>query len=228
MSSSVSQKSSQRGDEPVEEFLAQLAQGRICLHPAGTLYGLTFDPLSGQAWQRLYGIKARPQGKKLLFLVRSADEAMRCWEPLPHGWQKALRRLWPAHVSVVWHSNPRAAQVLSERVIGWTSLGFRVPYYASGSWFEEVLRKFPYPLPTTSVNIGGSQSLALEEEIKGFAREHDIYCPPRLFSDQQDVQGMDQPSAVIRILDCASYEVQRWGLYSRSELEVLLALDSSS
>lgn len=215
-------------DGVVAEFLAQLDQGRICLHSAGTICGLTFDPRNDGAWRRLYGLKKRSNSKKLLFLVHCAEKAMAYWQPLPAGWEEVLRRLWPAHVSVVWQSDLHAMREFPEHVCAWTSMGFRVPYYESGSWFEEVLRKFPYPLPTTSVNVGGTQHLVLEEEMKSFAQKHNIYCPPRLFSGKQEAHEINEPSAVVRILKSKRYKVLRSGCYSRGEIDALLALEQTS
>ena len=141
-----------------QEFMAALADGRICAHPAGTVFGLTFDPTNPLCWEKIYQIKKRSLGKKFLFLTESCSGAMRYWEPLPGAWQSTLERLWPAHISVIWNmASPAKIQPddvsFMEPLAAWGTLGFRVPYYESSSWFMKVLRDFGAPLPTTSINV---------------------------------------------------------------------------
>ena len=207
----------------VGEFLEELRKGRICVHPAGTLWGLTFDSRKEDAWKRIWEIKRRHSEHKLLFLAQNYKAVLRYWQPLPAKWNTILRRMWPAHISVIWYKKEGASGPFFRPLEKWKTIGFRVPSYESESWFEEVLKKHPHPLPTTSINVSGDPSVVLSEEVKNFAEKYDIYYPEKLFSWFPQ-SSLGEASSVIRVRSSGHYGVERYGCYSCNELRALLGL----
>jgi len=204
--------------ERVERYLSALDQGRICVHPAGSLYGLTFHPCSNSAYRRLLFIKQRLQAKKLLFLVSDHEVALRYWRPLSSLWKERLRAIWPAHLSMIAPLSILPGEDMSSFLpygLGWSDVGFRLPYYKNGHWFDHVLGKFPYPLPTTSINLSGQLPLVKVDEIRQFAVRYDIYCDAEIFSGYEEPRDdLMSPSTLIQWRGPASYSILREGYYS--------------
>ena len=204
--------------------LQQLEAGAACLHPAGGLWGLTFDPLKLASWRLLYRIKRRSEGKKFLFLVSRAEVAFRYWKPLPASWRAALTALWPGPLSVIapLHSPPFFH-------LPGVDVGFRVPRI-SDSWFQGVLRHFPRPLPTTSVNVSGGASLKKEKDLLEFAEQHGVWAPRSDAGGRgEGLQGYCEAghavgsySSIISVVGAHHYRVVREGHYSACELQRIL------
>ena len=97
---------------PTHDFLGALDQSFVCLHPTDTVPGLTFDPLSRKASERLQAIKGRDPAKTFLGLVADVYEAKRFWQELPAPWSRLLEDIWPAPLTVIWKANSRAPKVM--------------------------------------------------------------------------------------------------------------------
>lgn len=210
----------------VERYLYELSCGKICVHPSGTLYGLTFDPRCDKAWKHLYKIKQRDESSKLLFLCKSFEDATCYWQDLPERWSELLQHIWPAHLSVIWKISK---QKHLSAWHSWSTLGIRVPLYTQKTWFKNVLCKFPLPLPTTSVNISGCVALQTQKQIQKFACDYDVYCPDALWKDAANDVLQDQnsvelcASTLIEIIDSDRYTILREGQLKTSDLKYILS-----
>lgn len=195
---------------PENELLRALSRGKVCLHPAGTMPGLTCDIENPAAMELLMSFKLRPIGKPFIGLISDVDQALRFWKPVSKSWREALEAVWPGHLTVI-HGSENVSFPLGQD----QTLALRMPVFSSGDqWMNEVLRALKVPLPSTSVNQSGEPPAVSWEEALVFARTHGIFVP-NLFHNP-DFSGT--PSTVIQILDDQTYRLIRKGGF---DLEVL-------
>ena len=197
-----------------EKFIENYERGVVCLHPAGTLYGLTCDPYCEKAVRRVYEIKQRPQSKPLIYLSSSYEKALHFWDNPPDLWSDVLRKVWPDHLTVLWKLKPKMSRQISH--VG-DLIGIRVPRYDEPSWFERVLKKIDHPIPTTSINYSGSPSLQSRCEVTSFCRENQVFFSEHDFGlDPSD--NILLPSTIISITDEISYTLIREGAFDHRQL----------
>lgn len=199
--------------QQVKNYLDSLRQGMICLHPAGTLYGLSCDPLSAEAVQRIFDIKKRPSEKSFLYLANDLGTAYKLWKKLPQKWEKALKHVWPNHLTVIWQIKE---EMVTKVVHSNQTVGIRVPKYTSNVWFEQVLEQFGFPLPTTSLNYSGEPSLVERVGIEQFCETNDVYIGEQKIICEPNNQ---LPSTIIKIIDEDKYQLIRHGAFDCVALE---------
>lgn len=198
------------------EFLDALNRGQVCLHPAETLPGFTFDPLSSTAKKVLYEIKGREAQKTVISLVGSFEKAKMFWEPLPPAWEKTLTTLWPAPLSVSWKASRNAPSALVNED---GFLALRCPrLLPCSSWLQEVLDQFPTPLPSTSVNRSGELSCKSWKEAQVFCEDFKEVYVPEL---QEEPKFESQASTLIQI-QASDFILLREGKIGASQIRKVL------
>jgi tRNA A37 threonylcarbamoyladenosine synthetase subunit TsaC/SUA5/YrdC len=91
-------------------------------------------------------------------------------------------------------------------------IGLRVPQLGAGAaWFSEVLRRAPWPVPTTSVNVSGQPPYTQWADAARFlASRADCYVPPGFGDDVPQFAG-SSPSTIVKLAADGSYTVVRAG-----------------
>jgi L-threonylcarbamoyladenylate synthase len=202
-------------NEQISKYIEKLNSGEVCLHPAGTLYGLTCDPYNKAAVKKIFDIKNRPAQKSFLYLSSSLEKACSIWQKLPESWEKVLDQVWPDHITVVWNIR---SELLDKIINTDGTVGIRVPLYSNDSWYSEVLTQFQSPLPTTSINYSGQESKVDASDIIDFCKDHGVYI---MSEDEVRISSPDslgKPSTIIKIEDDKSFSVLRKGAYEISRL----------
>ena len=195
---------------PEKELLRALEMGKVCLHPAGTMPGLTCDIENPAAMKMLMSFKLRPTGKPFIGLISDLDQAFQFWRPMSKVWRDALKAVWPGHLTVI-HGAEKVSFPLGEG----QTLALRMPIFSPrDQWMNEVLSQLKVPLPSTSVNRSGEAPAATWKEALAFGKAHGIFVPALT----HDPEFSGTPSTVIQILDDQSYRVLRKGGF---DLEVL-------
>lgn len=199
----------------VNDFIQALDHDFVCLHPTDTLPGLSFHPNSKLAKDKLYKIKGREQGKTMISLVASLEQAQSFWEPLPKAWNLTLKKLWPSKLTVIWKASQNTPKSL---VSSKGYLALRYPKLEPNlNWMYEVIKKFSYPLPSTSVNQSGEKSITPWDEALKFCETNDIFIPEL----KQTLQFSKEPSTII-LLEQDSFKTLREGALKTSLIEETL------
>ena len=189
----------------IEDFTKAFELGSVCLHPTETLPGFSFNPESKKAKENLYLLKGRAPEKTSISLVASLEKAKKFWEPLPHKWNRALSRLWPAPLSVIWKASDRAPACLvsQEKLIA-----LRCPKFLPESgWMSDVLEALTVPFPSTSVNSSGESSCQTWQEALDFCDDKFVVFIPKL---DPDPSFFEKPSTLI-LIEGASFKILREG-----------------
>ena len=194
--------------DSIYQIKKNLMAGNVLLLPTDTIPGLSFDPRNKKAAQWVYSYKQRPQTKPFVHLVGSVTKAQSFWEPLPPGWPEAIKKAWPAPLTIVWKST----------LVPNGSLGLRFPKLTKESqWMHTLLKDLPFPLPTTSVNFSGQEASSSWDEACKQLKETECYIPS--FPNKPTCYG--KASTVVKILDSKSYCILRHGTVSKKELKTI-------
>ncbi|MEZ6095254.1 MAG: L-threonylcarbamoyladenylate synthase [Pirellulaceae bacterium] len=119
--------------DAVHRAIEALAAGRIVAMPTETVYGVAACALHEDAVRRLFEIKNRPQTLPLIFLVKSADDALDFVPDMEPLARRMARKCWPGplvlllrgpHPDSVISRLPETVQEICSRQ-GW--IGLRVP-----------------------------------------------------------------------------------------------------
>lgn len=145
------------GAEELRGVVEAVRTGEVIALLTETLWGLSADPFSGQAMERLAELKGREVGKGFLCLVASLDSLPTLGVFLQERTMDALRRLWPSPVTVVLPSaRPLAATG------GLLTVAVRMPA-------SEALLRFLQatgPLASTSANTEGKTPVTTAVEVE--------------------------------------------------------------
>jgi tRNA threonylcarbamoyl adenosine modification protein (Sua5/YciO/YrdC/YwlC family) len=170
----------------LEEIARAVGRGDVIALATETLWGLSADPMSGEAIARLEAAKGRSGGKGFLVLVAGYSQLGRLGVEVAEAVREALGRLWPAPVSVVL---PLARPIPASR--GLQTLALRKP---ADPGLRDLLRRTG-PLASTSANHEGGTPASTADEIE------------RAFGDRLSwIVGEDRPVGEVAstIVDASS------------------------
>lgn len=173
--------------DAVERCREVLDKGGLVLLPTDTVYGLAAKADDPAAVARIFGAKGRDEGKPLVVMVPSREDAEKLAVPDEREALRRLGALWPGPLTLVFRAADTAwragAAPRSER------LGVRVP----DSPFLLRLLALTGPLAVTSANPSGNEPPASLGEVDGaLLREVDAAV-------DGERGGSGQPSTVVAI-----------------------------
>lgn len=194
-----------------------LLDGYVCLHPTGSLWGLT--ALGAESTTKLAQLKGRPSSKRFIYLVPSLKMACEIWSPLPHQWLTLLQSIWPAALSVVWKKNP-THPFTDHCAESSPTIALRIDPTHDHPWFGASLIRLQSPLPTTSVNLTNQMPIDQKNDMIEFAKQHHVYIPPAFF--KYDLR-LGAVSTIIEICGDSEYKILREGAIRSSHVCVMLS-----
>ena len=151
------------GSDTLEDAALALADGRACIFPTDTVYGVGVAVHAASGPAILFDVKRRDSGKPIAWLVGSIDDLQRYGKNLPPAACELARRFWPGALTlIVEASDAVPASYASES----GSIGLRMPANATTL---ALIRRTGSPLATTSANISGRAAVSsfesLDEEL---------------------------------------------------------------
>ena len=205
----------------------QLLRGRVCLHPAGALWGLT--ALGTEAPRQLNAIKQRSLSQSFIYLIPSWPLTEQLWQPLPgdpahpHHWATLLKTIWPAALSVIWKTNPHSPLIATIGAHQHHDIALRLDDHKAAPWFSAALIRMGLPLPTTSINQTSHSPLYQKNDIIQFAQQHQIFIPAEFYNHNFiHSTSPPLPSTIIRIQSSTTYQLLRGGAIPQSQLNTWL------
>jgi len=133
----------------LEDAAAALADGGVLLLNTDTLPGFHGRADRPETVARLAALKGRPDGKPLLVLAGSPDQAASVTQPWNTRQAEACRRCWPGPFSLIL---PAGADLAPAVTAGGGTVAVRVP--APGA-LRDLILAVGAPLVSTSVNAAG-------------------------------------------------------------------------
>jgi L-threonylcarbamoyladenylate synthase len=131
-----------------------LRSGEVVGFPTDTVYGLAALARDQAAVERVYEIKRRPAGRRLVVMV-AAPAALRDLVRVDARSRALMRRWWPGPLTLVLPTRD-----------GEDALAVRIPRHAIAL---ELLRKVGEPLATTSANLSGEPPALTGRDLAGLA-----------------------------------------------------------
>lgn len=149
--------------DTLEDVALALADGRACIFPTDTVYGVGVSVHAASGPSILFDVKRRDAGKPIAWLVGSIDDLQRYGKNLPPAACALARRFWPGALTlIVEASDAVPASYRSES----GSIGLRMP---ANETTLALIRRTGSPLATTSANISGRAAVSrfesLDEEL---------------------------------------------------------------
>ena len=175
--------------EALKEAVAVLGRGGVIIYPADTLYGIGCNALDEKAVRKIFEIKKRPLSKPLPIIVRDIKWAKELADITKKN-EKILEKIWPGRVTAVLPKKEIIPDILTS---GQRTVGMRVPDY---SLLGHLLKKFGYPITSTSANISGQESTNDINEIIRIFSEQFMIKQPDLILDV-GILPKSEPSTVL-------------------------------
>ena len=145
--------------DTLEDAALALADGRPCIFPTDTVYGVGVAVHAASGPDALFAIKQRDAGKPIAWLVGSIDDLQRYGKNLPPAVCQLVQRFWPGALTVIVEASDSVP--VSYRSESGT-IGLRMP---ANKTTLALIRRVGSPLATTSANISGRAAVSRFESL---------------------------------------------------------------
>jgi L-threonylcarbamoyladenylate synthase len=135
-----------------------LHHGGLIALPTDTVYGIAAHGLLGEAVEKIYVAKGRPNEKAIPLLLASADEIESVAREAPPIVRRLMQRFWPGALTLVLKKQPH----LPLAVTSTDTVAVRVPDHP---FVRELIRALNAPLAATSANKSGQPELLDAQSI---------------------------------------------------------------
>lgn len=153
-----------------EDIINKLNNNQVICFKTDTIWGLSANPKSSSAIQKLYTIKQRNLDKPFIFLISKNQNLNDLVESISQAEQKLINTFWPGPLTIIFKAKKNLDFLKHYKQK--ETIALRMP---NDNLCQNLLQNIDYPLPSTSVNLEGEPSLNNSEEIvKNFASQ-DIY-----------------------------------------------------
>lgn len=145
--------------DTLEDAALALADGRPCIFPTDTVYGVGVSVRAASGPDVLFDVKRRDAGKPIAWLVGSIDDLQRYGKNLPPAVCQLAQRFWPGALTVIVEASDIVpASYRSES----GTIGLRMP---ANETTLALIRRVGSPLATTSANISGRAAVSRFESL---------------------------------------------------------------
>ncbi len=201
----------------LETVAEALWDGKLVAFPSETVYGLAANAGSGDAVQRLFDAKGRPEEKALPVMIADATDLVRYARRVPPAAWALARQFWPGPLTLVLE---RTDAICDEAVAGGPTVALRLPDHALA---RTIIRSAGVPVAVSSANRSGEPSTTSAAEVLA------SLGPSLAVIVETDVPASGLPSTVID-LTLSPPRVLRWGGVTREPLERVLGevIDSTT
>lgn len=145
--------------DTLEDAALALADGRPCIFPTDTVYGVGVAVHAASGPDVLFAIKQRDAGKPIAWLVGSIGDLQRYGKNLPSAVCQLVQRFWPGALTVIVEASDSVP--VSYRSESGT-IGLRMP---ANETTLALIRRAESPLATTSANISGRAAVSRFESL---------------------------------------------------------------
>lgn len=192
----------------IEEIKKELNKENVVCFKTDTIWGLSANPKSSKAVQKLYTIKQRNLDKPFIFLISKKQNLNELVESISKTEQKLIDTFWPGPLTIIFKAKKDLSLLKNYKQK--TTIALRMP---KDDLCQEILQKIDYPLPSTSVNLEGQPALNSEQEIcKNFVNE-EIY----LFKNNSK-NNLKEVSSTIVICEENNVKILREGSISKEDI----------
>ena len=178
----------QINDEIIKEIINVLDNDGLIIFPTDTVYGIACNSFSDKGIYKLYKAKNRDFNNPIGVLTDSIDKIKLVTSSINKTEEKLINKYFPGNLTIVFNKNDNVSSLLTSNK---NTIGIRIP---NNDIALQILKNYPYPLATTSVNISGKKE---GNKIEDFINE---------FKDKVDIiidggKTLEKPSTIVRVED---------------------------
>ena len=156
-------------EEKLELIKEVLDNDGIIIFPTDTVYGIGCNCYSEKALKKLFSFKNRPLSKPINVLTDSIEKIELVAENINSKEQELINKYLPGDLTIILNKKKNVPDLLTANL---KTIGVRIPNHHIAL---EILKKYPYPLATTSVNLSGeSPGIEVADFIEEFKDKVDI------------------------------------------------------
>lgn len=171
--------------ELVKEVAEEMEDGKTCIYPTETCYGLGTGALSQTGMRKIYGMKMRSESKKLSCVVSSLEQAQE-YCVITEDEKKLCEEFMPGPLTLVAQKKDNIPDILN------TDFVFRI---SSDPIARELPELCGTPIVSTSANLSGAPNPYSVDDISRIIKEKADYI-----IDAGELSPTE-PSTVVRIED---------------------------
>ena len=181
-----------------KEVAKDLKEGKICVFPTETVYGLACDYANEEAVNKIFEIKGRDRTKPLPIMISNVKDINLVAREVPYAFYELANKYMPGPLTVVLKKNPNISDIITG---GLDTVGVRMPNHI---FALNLIRFLGGPMIATSSNLSGKPS------PKNFLEaQKDMIGKVDIMVDGGDCEE-GVPSTIID-LSCEPYKILRQG-----------------
>ncbi|MBQ9792328.1 MAG: threonylcarbamoyl-AMP synthase [Clostridia bacterium] len=192
----------------LKDIINQLNNNQVICFKTDTIWGLSANPNSSKAIQKLYTIKHRNLDKPFIFLISKNQNLNDLVESVSATEQKLIDNFWPGPLTIIFKAKKDLSLLKNYREN--KTIALRMP---DDEICQNLLQNIDYPLPSTSVNIEGQPSLNDSEKIIETFTDEDIYLLTK--TTQNNTNNV---SSTIVICEGNNVNILREGSISKTDI----------
>lgn len=138
---------------------AIIRAGGLVAFPTETVYGLGANGLNGQAVDRIFAAKGRPNDNPLILHVAEKADAFRLWAGEPPFARMLMDTFWPGPLTLIYH---RSGIVPDQVTAGLDTVAVRMPDSEAA---RALIAASGVPIAAPSANLSGKPSPTTAEHV---------------------------------------------------------------
>lgn len=138
---------------------ALIKKGELVAFPTETVYGLGADGLNGQAVNKIFEAKGRPNDNPLILHVAEKSAVRALWKETPPLAEILTDTFWPGPLTLIYN---RSAAVPNEVTAGLDTVAVRMPDNPTAL---ALIRASETPIAAPSANLSGRPSPTTAEHV---------------------------------------------------------------
>jgi len=151
--------------EKIEQGANILKNGGVVAFPTETVYGLGANGLDGQAVEKIFQAKGRPNDNPLILHISSWSELEKLVSFVPEAAKILAEKFWPGPLTLIL---PKAKHIPNQVTAGLETVGIRWPAHPVAL---ELIKQTGLPIAAPSANLSGKPSPTtachVEKDLKG-------------------------------------------------------------
>ncbi len=173
-------------EQVLDEIIDVLNNDGLIIFPTDTVYGIACNSFSDKAIKKLYEAKNRSFDKPIGVLTDSISKIKLVVDEINSYEKKLIDKYFPGELTIVFNKKDIVSDILTSNK---KTIGVRIP---NNETALKILKAYPYPLATTSVNLSGcKEGTKVEDFINEFKNKVYIII--------DGGKSKDIPSTIIRV-----------------------------
>ena len=175
-------------DSIIKEIVKVLDNDGLIIFPTDTVYGIACNASSDIAILKLFNAKKRSLDNPIGVLTDSIDKIKLVVKEINNLEKELINKYLPGNLTIVFNKKDDVSNILTANK---STIGVRIP---NNDIALTILKSYPYPLATTSVNISNFEP---GHKLDDFYND---------FKDNVDIiidggETNDMPSTIVRVIN---------------------------